>query len=139
MLEIHNLMDAQIERSSQGAVKATRNPLAYLKWKARGPFVYITGALDAWGLRVCVVPSRVDPKPTPDAAASTKEEAEAFARLIAAAPDLLEALTEAAETHAQYLAAIPPRYSDHSGDIPRERALQDKMRAAIAKAERGQS
>lgn len=62
------------------------------QWKAQGPFVMQAGPMEAWQLLVCVVPSTVDPKPTPDAAAKSKEQAQDYARLIAAAPEMLKVL-----------------------------------------------
>ena len=50
------------------------------------------GQREAWQLKIAILPTKIDPIPTLDAAASTHEERDANAKLIAAAPELLAAL-----------------------------------------------
>lgn len=92
-MNAHDFTDALIERSTKGAIQATQ-PAEPMRWKAQGPFVIVAGRMEAWQLCVCVVPSTVDPRPTPDAAAKDKATAERYARLIAEAPAMADALRQ---------------------------------------------
>jgi hypothetical protein len=69
---------------NNGKQKHTPGP-----WKHGGPTILSGGA---WNLVVAILPTTIDPRPTADAAAHTIKERDANARLIAAAPDLLNML-----------------------------------------------
>ncbi len=60
-------------------------------WKAQGHEI-IAAARPSWQLKIAILPTTVDPRPTPDAAATTLGERDANAKLIAKAPAMLSAL-----------------------------------------------
>ncbi len=70
-------------------------------WKAQGHEI-ITTQREAWQFKVAILPTTIDPRPTPDAAARSIEERDANARLISLAPEMAELAQEVAtfnETH----------------------------------------
>ena len=58
-------------------------------WKAQGSRIIQAGKMEAWQLIIASLPTTIDPRPTPDAAAKEYATRDANARLIAAAPELL--------------------------------------------------
>ena len=66
-------------------------------WKAQGSRIVQAGKMEAWQLIIASLPTTIDPRPTPDAAAKEYATRDANARLIAAAPEMLHALKLAAE------------------------------------------
>jgi len=67
-------------------------------WIAQGSLITQGGHMKDWMLKIASLPTTIDPRPCPDAAAKSIEEREANARLIAAAPELLAALQDCIET-----------------------------------------
>ena len=61
-------------------------------WRAQGTEIIQAGPREAWQLKVAILPTTIDPRPTVGAAAKSLLERDANARLIAAAPELLAAL-----------------------------------------------
>ena len=61
-------------------------------WKAQGSRIIQAGKMEAWQLIIASLPTTIDPRPTPDAAAKEYATRDANARLIAAAPELLATL-----------------------------------------------
>ena len=61
-------------------------------WKAQGSRIVQAGKMEAWQLIIASLPTTIDPRPTPDAAAKEYATRDANARLIATAPDLLATL-----------------------------------------------
>lgn len=61
-------------------------------WKAQGSRIVQAGKMEAWQLIIASLPTTIDPRPTPDAAAKEYATRDANARLIAAAPELLATL-----------------------------------------------
>jgi hypothetical protein len=110
---------------NNGKQKHTPGP-----WKHGGPTILSGGA---WNLVVAILPTTIDPRPTADAAAHTIEEREANARLIAAAPDMLQALE-----HAQSMLETASRYfpkSIKNGDrFSLLNTLANSVNPALAKA-----
>lgn len=92
-------------------------------WEASGCRVLQAGAMKNWQLVVAIIPTTIDPKPTPDAAADTISQRDANARLIAAAPELLGALKSA-------LRAL----EDNLSPGPMDEDAKTAARLAIAKA-----
>lgn len=66
-------------------------------WEAQGSRIIQAGKMKAWQLIIASLPTTMDPKPTPDAAAKDHATRDANARLIAAAPDLLNMLQRMAD------------------------------------------
>lgn len=96
-------------------------------WEAQGSRIIQAGKMKAWQLIIASLPTTIDPKPTPDAVAKDHATRDANARLIAAAPDLLVAASNAANV----LAALA------TGQlllIKPDSAALAQLRAAIAKA-----
>ena len=81
----HNFAVDQASRPVK-EIKHTPGP-----WKAEGSLI-IDGNRPAWQLKIAILPTTIDPRPTPDAAATSLEQRDANAALIAAAPSLLQEL-----------------------------------------------
>lgn len=88
-------------------------------WKTNGSQVTANGD---WKAPVCVVVSKQDVRPTADAAAKTLEQAHANARLISAAPEMLQILRAMVE------------FSDSRTPLHPGAVLWDEAREVIAKA-----
>lgn len=96
-------------------------------WRASGCAVETS---DAWRLVVAILPSRVDPRPTPDAVAETRADRDSLARLIAAAPEMLGALEAVVSWAKTYGLDVMPYRTGCSTEQP----VIARARAAIARA-----
>jgi hypothetical protein len=102
--------------SQTTAVAHTTGP-----WKLNGPQIISNGD---WKSVVAVLPTKIDPRPTPDAAARTIAERDANARLIASAPELLDAMIRILNC---------PAMNEDATEVETQEAIK-QARAAIRKA-----
>lgn len=95
-------------------------------WIASGSQILQGGQLKDWKLVIASLPSRSDLQPKLDSAAKNYGERNANARLIAAAPELLEALRGLYSSLAWHI--------DNHGHFGMDQKRMDAARAAIAAA-----
>lgn len=91
-------------------------------WIASGSQILQGGYLKEWRLEIASLPSRADPNPKLDAAAKNHSERNANARLIAAAPELLEALQALCDPESAWLPLFHPAFQQAKDAIAKATA-----------------